>query len=104
MNLSIEEKIAVVTGGDSGMGFETAKILAKEGATVVLSDKTGQELLSAAHEVRKYARRPDQVLAVTADLTDNEQVQSLADQLKATFGEAHILANFAGLGERREIF
>ena len=96
MNLSIKGRVAVVTGGDSGMGFATAKILASEGAKIILSDKTKEELQKAADQVRQHAQSKDDVVAITADLTDNEQVQALAKQAKSTFGGVNILANFAG--------
>ncbi|MDX5422810.1 MAG: SDR family oxidoreductase [Hymenobacteraceae bacterium] len=96
MNLKIEGRVAVVTGGDSGMGLATAKALAAEGAKIVLTDKTEQELQDAANEVREYAKNSEDVIAVTADVTKNEEVVALAKQVKEKFGGAHILAHYAG--------
>lgn len=96
MDLQIQGRVAVVTGADSGMGLATAKMMAAEGAKVILVDKTEQELKKAAEEVRTCAKNKDAVLAYTADLTKNEQVLALAEKVKNNFGGAHILAHYAG--------
>ncbi len=51
MDLQVQDKIILVTGGDSGMGLETAKVLANEGATIILSDIDQQKLNQAAQQV-----------------------------------------------------
>ncbi|MFA0963790.1 SDR family NAD(P)-dependent oxidoreductase [Roseivirga sp. BDSF3-8] len=96
MDLKIKDRIAVITGGDSGMGLATAKMLAAEGARIVLTDIDEEELQQAADEVRKLASTSDHVKTFTADLTDYEEVKSLAANVRKAFGPAHIVANFAG--------
>lgn len=97
MDLSIKGRTAVITGGDSGMGLATAKILAAEGANIVLSDKTDKELQKAAEEVRQYAKDNSSVIAIAADITKNEEVLRLAEQAKEKFGSADILVHCAGI-------
>lgn len=97
MNLLVKGKTAVVTGGDSGMGFATAKILAGEGANIVLSDMTHEELEKAAEEVRAHCTDNNQVIAISADLTKNEEVLQLSAQVKEKFGGADILVHCAGI-------
>lgn len=97
MDLGIKGKTAVITGGDSGMGLATAKLLASEGVNIILSDKTQQELEKAAEEVRQHAKAGSKVLAFTADVTKNEEVLQLAAQAKEHFGGAHILVHCAGI-------
>ncbi|MCJ8165670.1 SDR family oxidoreductase [Pontibacter sp. E15-1] len=97
MDLKIKGKTAVITGGDSGMGLATAKILASEGVNIVLSDKTHEELEKAAEEVRAQAKNDSKVIAISADLTINGEVLKLADQTKAEFGGADMLVNCAGI-------
>jgi NAD(P)-dependent dehydrogenase (short-subunit alcohol dehydrogenase family) len=96
MDLGIERRVAVVTGADSGIGLATAKILASEGCTVVLTDRTEATLQAAAEEVRHEARRGAGVLALSADLTDAHAVDELAATIKRRIGCVHILAHFAG--------
>ncbi len=97
MDLKIKGKTAVITGGDSGMGLATAKILASEGVNIVLSDKTTEELENAAEEVRKYAKDGATVVAITADVTKNEEVIELAKQAKDKFGTTDMLVHCAGI-------
>lgn len=96
MNLSITGKTAVITGGDSGIGLETAKLLAAEGTNIVLSDLKPEPLEKAAEEVRKHATGNSKVITVTADLANNESVIQLAETVKKEFNGADILVNCAG--------
>lgn len=97
MDLSIEGRTAVITGGDSGIGRETAKLLASEGVNIVLSDLTQELLEKAVEEVRAHAKMNSSVMAVPADLTNNEDVQKLAARTKEMLGGADILVNSAGV-------
>lgn len=97
MDLSIKEKIAVITGGDSGIGLATAKILAGEGVSIILNDKTHEELEKAAEAVRSHVKGDNRVVTVSADLTKNEEVQMLAAKTKEKFGGADIVVNCAGI-------
>lgn len=95
MNLDIEGKTALVTGGDSGMGLETAKILASEGVHVMLSDIEADQLEQAAQKVKEHARGA-KVATFAADLTRNQEVLDLRKAVENTFGGADILVNAAG--------
>src|SRR5690606_9579361 len=82
-------KVAVITGGASGIGLATARRFAAEGATVVIGDfnaKTGQ---AAAEEVGG--------LFVQVDVTDEAQVNNLFDTAAAKFGSVDIAFNNAGI-------
>jgi len=96
MDLGIKGRAAVITGGDSGIGMATAKLLASEGVHIVLSDKTQEKLDEAKAEVQKEASEGARVLAITADLSKNEDVQQLAGKVKKEFGGADMLVNCAG--------
>lgn len=97
MDLQIAGKTAVITGADSGIGLATAKILAGEGVHIVLNDQTTDELQAAAAEVRRHVTGGNRVLAVTADLTQNDQVLRLAERAASEFGGADIVVNCAGI-------
>jgi len=96
MNLGIEGKTAVITGADSGIGLETAKILAKEGAKLILSDIEEESLQEAASNIKKFVSDFKNVKTIKADLTDWDDVQQLAKEVKSEFGGADILAHTAG--------
>lgn len=97
MDFFKEDRTAVITGGDSGMGLATAKILASEGANIILVDKTDEELVKASEEVREFAKKGNTIKAITTDITVNDQVLMLAAQVQDEFGGADIMVNCAGI-------
>jgi 3-oxoacyl-[acyl-carrier protein] reductase len=56
MNLGIKGKVALITGGDSGIGRATAKLLADEGIKIALLDKTSDQLQSTLEDVKTVGR------------------------------------------------
>jgi len=95
MNLNIKGKVAVITGGDSGLGLATAKLLAAEGVHIVLSDIEQNSLDKAAEEVSAIDG-DIKVLAIKADLSSNESVLALAAKVQSELGGANIVINCAG--------
>jgi 3-oxoacyl-[acyl-carrier protein] reductase len=95
MKFNIENKVAVITGGDSGIGYATAQLLAAEGVQIILADKE-QGSVSEAAEKLKTTYPNVEVLALACDQDDNQSVLDLAEQVKSRFGGAHILINCAG--------
>lgn len=87
-------KVAVVTGGASGIGFALAEAFAAEGMKVVLADVEVDALEEAA---AKLAAGGTEVLAVETDVRDPESVQRLADTTFDRFGTAHVVCNNAGV-------
>jgi 3-oxoacyl-[acyl-carrier protein] reductase len=63
MDFGIKGKVAVITGGDSGIGYATAKLLAAEGVKIVLLDKTSEQLKDAVAEIKKIG----EAIAIQAD-------------------------------------
>ncbi|MFS4418221.1 SDR family NAD(P)-dependent oxidoreductase [Maribacter sp. 2307ULW6-5] len=96
MDLGINGKTAVITGADSGIGKATAKILAQEGANLVLTDKDEDSLNKAMNELKKHTKIFNNVHGHTADITDNKAVKALADTVLEHHGGAHIVVNSAG--------
>ncbi len=97
MDLKIKGKTALITGGDSGLGIETAKFLVREGVNVVLSDKkNGKELKSAVKQVEKDCEQGAKVLGIAADISNNKEVLALANTIEKEFGGAHIIFHSAG--------
>jgi 3-oxoacyl-[acyl-carrier protein] reductase len=92
MKLDLEGKLALITGGDSGMGRETARFLLAEGASVALCDVTRGELESAAGELSAHGRCEP----FTADLTKLAEVEGLRKAVEETMGAPDIVVHCAG--------
>jgi NAD(P)-dependent dehydrogenase (short-subunit alcohol dehydrogenase family) len=88
-------KVAVVTGGASGIGFALARRLAREGMQVMLADIESAALDDAVAEMRDAGA---DVHGVVTDVSDGEQMQALADEAVARFGAVHVVCNNAGVG------
>jgi NAD(P)-dependent dehydrogenase (short-subunit alcohol dehydrogenase family) len=92
----VRGKVAVVTGGTSGIGLGIAKAFAAAGAKVVVTYRTGRHLDEA---LAFFRERPDMVVHPMAlDVTDRQQMSRVADEVKDRFGKVHILCNNAGVG------
>ncbi|MCC7083980.1 MAG: SDR family NAD(P)-dependent oxidoreductase [Pirellulales bacterium] len=90
-------KVAIVTGGSSGFGRSLAAAFARSGAHVVISARSYEALESAADELRRFGT---QILAVPADITQNNQVESLVEHTIRHFGRLDVLVNNAGRSAR----
>lgn len=88
-------RVAVITGGGSGIGLATAKALAREGMRIMLADKNPAALEEARPEVEKAGA---ETLAVPTDVGSLSDVQALADRSIEHFGGVHVLFNNAGIG------
>jgi len=91
MPAELEGRVAIVTGGASGIGRACVERLAAEGAAVVIADLD----LDAAREVA--ATLGDRVDAVATDISDPDQVQAMVDFAVERFGGLHVLVNNAGV-------
>ena len=90
----LENKVVVITGGNSGVGAATAKLFAQEGATVVISARRKEALDSVAKEIEEMGGK---VLAVPTDVSKPEQCVNLIETAVNTFGKIDILVNNAGV-------
>jgi NAD(P)-dependent dehydrogenase (short-subunit alcohol dehydrogenase family) len=89
-----KDRVAVVTGGASGIGRALAQAFAREGAKVVLADLDEPGMAEAADAITSAG---SQALTVRTDVSNLGQVEGLAEQAWATFGGVHILCNNAGV-------
>ncbi|MBS2970089.1 SDR family oxidoreductase [Metabacillus sp. KIGAM252] len=92
--MRFSQRTAVVTGGGSGIGMETACMLAKEGAKVILVGRTEDKLAKAAAYINEQTVQESAVF-FRADVTNEEEIQALAQYVKEA-GSLDILVNNAG--------
>ncbi|MCM2502053.1 SDR family oxidoreductase [Aureimonas altamirensis] len=91
MDLGINGRVAIITGGSGGIGFATAKLLADEGVKLVLSDKQQSDVDEAA------AILGGDTLAVAADVTSQNDVNALVQRTIETFGTVDIVVHTSGI-------
>jgi NAD(P)-dependent dehydrogenase (short-subunit alcohol dehydrogenase family) len=97
---SLEGRVAVITGGGTGIGRGTARVLAEHGADVVLAGRRPGPLESTAKEIESLGRR---ALALPIDVTKPEECQRLVDTTVRECGRLDILVNNAGGGQTKPI-
>ncbi|MFC1822055.1 SDR family NAD(P)-dependent oxidoreductase [Thermodesulfobacteriota bacterium] len=104
--MKLEGKVAVITGASRGLGKAMALELAREGAAVAVAARTvdpGQSKLpgtigETVNEIEKFGGR---AVAVRCDVTSEEDVNSLVDEVNSQFGPVDIMINNAGIGMPR---
>lgn len=92
---NVEGKTAVVTGGASGIGLGMARAFGGAGMSLVLGDVETDRLDAAVEELRAAGYK---AIGVTTDVSDEAQVQALADAALSEFGSVHVVSNNAGVG------
>jgi len=88
----LQDKVAVVTGGGSGVGKATAALFLREGAKVVIAGRDRGKLAAAADEIGGG----DRLTTVATDVTKADQCQVLIEKATAAFGRVDVLVNNAG--------
>jgi NAD(P)-dependent dehydrogenase (short-subunit alcohol dehydrogenase family) len=97
---SLDGRVAIITGGGTGIGRGAALVLAEHGADVVLAGRRPEPLESTAEEVRRIGSF---ALAVPTDVTAAQACQDLVDTTITEFGRVDILVNCAGGAETKSI-
>ena len=93
--LGLEDKVAIVTGGASGIGRACCEGLAAAGAKVVIADVDEEGAKDAVEEIRSKAS--GEHIAVAVDVTDRASVEAMIEATVAAFGKLDILVNNAGI-------
>ena len=92
MRLRFQDKIAVVIGGNSGIGLASAKAFAAEGATVVITGRDPATLATAAHQIG------GDTLALRSDVSSLDDLSALYEAVAARHGRIDVLFVNAGIG------
>ncbi|PZP92961.1 MAG: beta-ketoacyl-ACP reductase [Variovorax paradoxus] len=100
MQLGLIDKVAIVTGSGRGIGAEAARVLAEEGARVVVTDIDAQ---AAAGHCAALQRDGFQAIDIAADVTKAEDVRRLVQSARDAFGGVHVLVNNAGFARDARI-
>ncbi len=90
----LEGKVAVITGGNSGIGACSAELFAKEGAKVVISARRVEQLEAVADKIKAAG---GEALAVPCDISNKEQCKEVVKKTVEKFGTIDILVNNAGV-------
>ncbi len=93
---SLEDKVAIVTGGNTGLGYDIACALAEYGATVAITSRNISKAETVALEISSLYGT--EVIGVQLDQTDYSSCQQMADSVFERFGRIDILFNNAGGG------
>ena len=93
--MKIEGQVALVTGGASGLGAETARELARRGAKVTVLDRNGDGAKAVAAEIGG--------LGVACDITSTESIVAALDASRAAHGPARLVMNIAGIGTAKRL-
>ncbi len=101
MDLQLDDSVAVITGGSSGIGRAVAEGLAREGVHVACCARDGEGLEEALAELQRT--HDVDVLGVEADVTEPADLSRFVDEIEGAFGGADILINNAGVGTDENI-
>ena len=96
MNIDVSDRVALVTGAGRGNGKAIAEELAANGATVVVNDLEEEPAESTAESIRDDG---GEAIALTADVSDKEAVESMVAEAVDELGTIDILVNNAGVGQ-----
>lgn len=98
--MRLQDRVAIVTGGGSGIGQAIAYLFASEGAHLVVVDRVAEGAMATVRHIETMGR---QSLAVTADVTDNQAIQQMAATVQERFGQIDILVNNAAFSQGDDI-
>jgi 3-oxoacyl-[acyl-carrier protein] reductase len=96
MDLELKDRVAIVTGSSKGLGFFSAKALISEGCQVLICARTPDALHEARRRLAAIAG-DDRVVAVVADVSQEDGIRAIVDRAVTTFGGIDVLVNNVGL-------
>lgn len=95
--MRLKNKVAIITGAASGMGYAEALQFAKEGAKVVVADINIDDAIKVAGEINNFG---GEAIAIKVDVTNSNDIQACITKTKDVFGPVDILINNAGIFDK----
>lgn len=95
----LENKIAIVTGGNSGIGRATAELFCREGAKVVIASRRDENNQKTVADITAMG---GEIMAVQADVSQKEDCQKIIDATIEKYGRIDVLVNNAGIADRHK--
>ena len=92
--MKLQGRVAIVTGASSGVGYETARLLAREGASIAVAARRPDKLEELVSEIASNGGR---AVALPTDVTDPAQVEQLVESAHTILGRIDMLINSAGV-------
>ena len=93
--MRLKDKVTIVTGASQGIGAETARVFAAEGAQVVIGARNTDKLNGVKERIESES---SEVVAVTTDVRHEDDIARLVETTKRQFGRVDVLVNNAGIG------
>ena len=91
----VKNKVAIVTGGASGLGKSSAILLAREGAKIVVTDIDEEDGKKVVQQIKANG---GEAIFIKQDVSKEDEWKNVIETTLKTFGKLHILANSAGIG------
>jgi short-subunit dehydrogenase len=91
--VDVRDKVVIITGASGGIGLATARLFAREGAKLALVARSTDILKQLVEELG-----PDATMAITADVSQRDQIYAMIEQVYARFGRIDVLINNAAQG------
>jgi len=91
----VKNKVAIVTGGSSGLGKSSAILLAREGAKIVVTDIDEEDGKKVVQQIKANG---GEAIFIKQDVSKEDEWKNVIETTLKTFGKLHILANSAGIG------
>ena len=98
--MRLENKVALITGGGSGIGRATASLFSKEGAKVLISDLSEGD---AGESARQIKRAGGDTTVVVGDVSVSADAERMVEAAKQAYGKLDVLVNSAGIGGRNAL-
>ena len=97
----LDGRVALITGGNRGLGFAMAKALGEAGASVVVTSRREDRAMKSATTLAENTGQ--RTMGIAVDVTDAEQIESMIQTVVKEFGHIDILVNNAGINIRKPI-
>lgn len=93
MNFELNDKVALVAGASSGLGFAAAKVMFEEGSRLAICSSNQERIEKAANSLSDDTKK---VLPILCDLTKEDQIKNLSDKTQSHFGKIDVLVTNCG--------